>query len=89
VERDFSFLFPDQVSFEQIRNAVKAIGLGVLQSFEPVEIFRGLAIRRGQYSILLRAKFQSWDRTLREEEVGEYSLAIVKALETLGGVQRA
>jgi len=89
VERDFSFLFPDPVSFEQIRNAVKAIGLGVLQSFEPVEIFRGHAIRRGQYSILLRAKFQSWDRTLREEEVGEYSLAIVKALETLGGVQRA
>jgi phenylalanyl-tRNA synthetase beta chain len=89
VERDFSFLFPDQVSFEQIRDAVNATGLGVLQSFEPIEIFRGQAIRGGQYSILLRAQFQSWDRTLREEEVGEYSLAIVKALETLGGVQRA
>lgn len=89
VERDFSFLFPDHVSFEEIQNAVHSIGLTALQSFRPVEIFRGHSIPAGQYSILLRAKFQSWERTLREDEVGEDSLRIVSALEGLGGLQRA
>jgi len=42
----------------------------------------------GKYSILLRATFQSGERTLREDEVAEWSAQIVKALESLGGSQR-
>jgi phenylalanyl-tRNA synthetase beta subunit len=36
----------------------------------------------------LRARFQSADRTLREDEVAEWSGKIVAALAELGGVQR-
>ncbi|MBV9183903.1 MAG: phenylalanine--tRNA ligase subunit beta [Acidobacteria bacterium] len=89
VERDFSFLFPESVSFEQMEGAVHAIGLAVLQSFQPVELFRGHSVPLDHYSILLRAKFQSWERTLREDEVGEYSRNIISALQGLGGIQRA
>ena len=38
---------------------------------------------------LLRAEFQSCERTLRDEEVTVWAAQIVKALETLGGTQRA
>jgi phenylalanyl-tRNA synthetase beta chain len=89
VERDFSFVFADSVMFEKIHQAVAARELGELRSFVPVEIFRGGAIPAGKYSILLRATFQSRERTLREDEVAKWSGQIIKALEGLGGTQRA
>jgi len=89
VERDFSFVFADSVIFEQIQQAVSGLSLYELRSFVPIEIFRGGSVPAGSYSILLRATFQSNDRTLREEEVAEWSSMIIKALETLGGTLRA
>jgi phenylalanyl-tRNA synthetase beta chain len=88
-ERDFSFIFDDAVSFEAIQKAVAAAGIAELREFRPAEIFRGGSIEAGKYSILLRATFQSTDRTLREDEVVEWSRKIVEALTGLGGVQRA
>ncbi len=89
VERDFSFIFGDDVIFSKIQLAVSALKLGELQNFAPAEIFRGGSIPAGKYSVLLRARFQSYERTLRDEEVAEWSAKIIKALETLGGAQRA
>jgi phenylalanyl-tRNA synthetase beta chain len=89
VERDFSFVFADQVTFEKLLSAVQSLDLTELRSFVPVEIFRGGSVESGTYSILLRAKFQSLDRTLREDEVAEWSATIVGALTELGGTQRA
>ncbi len=60
-----------------------------VKDFRPVEIFRGGSIAAGKYSILLRVKFQSQERTLREDEVAQWSGKIVDALTRLGGVQRA
>ena len=88
VERDFSFGFDDSVIFEKIQQAVLAVGLPELSSFVPVEIFRGASVGAGKYSILLRATFQSGERTLREEEVAQWSGQIIKALEELGGKLR-
>lgn len=89
VERDFSFFFENSVTFEKIKKAVNAVAPAELRDFVPVEIFRGGAVPSGQYSVLLRATFQSLDRTLREEEVAGWSAKIVRALEELGGKQRA
>jgi phenylalanyl-tRNA synthetase beta chain len=89
VERDFSFIFADGVAFEQIQRAVEGLGLAELRSFVPAEIFRGGVISAGKYSLLLRATFQSSDRTLKEHEVTQWSAQIVKLLEGLGGKLRA
>jgi phenylalanyl-tRNA synthetase beta chain len=89
VERDFSFVFADEVTFDKIQAAVNAVALAELRSFLPIEIFRGGAVAAGSFSILLRAKFQSAERTLREEEVAVWSAKIVAALQGIGGTQRA
>lgn len=89
VERDFSFVFADDVSFEEMRTAVAASGVAELREFRPVEIFRGGSIAAGKYSALLRVRFQSAERTLREDEVAQWSGKIVAVLAGLGGVQRA
>jgi phenylalanyl-tRNA synthetase beta chain len=89
VERDFSFVFPDGVGFQAMRRAVMGLGIPELHEFRPVEIFRGGSIEPGKYSILLRAKMQ-WDEgTLRDEQIAAWSGQTVKALQGLGGVQRA
>jgi phenylalanyl-tRNA synthetase beta chain len=88
VERDFSFIFDDSVLFEQIRNAVTSLEIKELRSFVPIEIFRGGSVPAGKYSLLVRAKFQSGERTLREDEVAEWARKITQALEALGGKQR-
>ncbi|MGB9074002.1 MAG: phenylalanine--tRNA ligase subunit beta [Terriglobales bacterium] len=89
VERDFSFVFADSVEFEKIHQSVAGLGIAELRSFVPVEIFRGDKVGAGKYSILVRAKLQSQNRTLRDDEVAQWSGQITKALESLGGVQRA
>jgi len=89
VERDFSVVMPDDVSFERIRGAVEALRLPALRSFEPAEIFRGGAVPAGKQSLLLRAVFQSSERTLRDDEVAGWAQQLVKALEALGGTLRS
>ena len=89
VERDFSFIFADAISFGQMLQAVNSSRVAELRDFRPVEIFRGGSIGAGKYSVLLRARFQSAERTLREEELVQWTEKIVEALKSLGGVQRA
>jgi phenylalanyl-tRNA synthetase beta chain len=89
VERDFSFVFADSVMFEQIEQAMSKLRVAELRSFVPVEIFRGGSVPADKYSILLRAVFQSSERTLREDEVARWSDQIIKALQALGGILRS
>src|SRR5271166_772346 len=89
VERDFSFVFDDAVSFERIRSAVAELQISELQKFVPAEIYRGEKVGAGRYSALLHAEFQSTERTLRDEEVAQWSSQIIAKLESLGGVLRA
>jgi phenylalanyl-tRNA synthetase beta chain len=89
VERDFSFLFGDDTNFEKIAAAIDALRPSELRSFAPVEIFRGGSVPSGKYSVLLRANFQSAERTLREDEVADWASKIVEALKALGGTHRA
>ena len=89
VKRDFSFSFPESVTFGQIERTVANLGIRELRGFVPAEIFRGGAIPAGKYSLLLRVTFQSGERTLRDDEVAQWSAQIIKALEQLGGSLRS
>ena len=89
VERDFSFVFGDDVEFDAMQRVVMGLELNALRSFAPVEVFRGGSIAAGKYSILLRVKLQSDEGTLRDEQIAQWSGQIVAALQGLGGVQRA
>ncbi len=89
VERDFSFVFGDTVNFERIHSTVTELRLNELKKFAPVEIYRGEKVGAAKYSVLLHAEFQSQERTLRDDEVAEWSGQIVRALEAVGGVLRA
>ena len=89
VERDFSFLFDDSVTYDRIEQSIRASGIPEMRSLTPAEVFRGGSVPAGKYSMLLRASFQSNERTLRDDEVAQWSARIIDALKALGGAQRA
>jgi phenylalanyl-tRNA synthetase beta chain len=89
VDRDFSFLLDQKITWERIQSQVTALAIPELQLLRPVEIFRGGNVPAGQYSLLMRASFQSAERTLRDDDVAQWSAQIVQAVEALGGRLRA
>jgi phenylalanyl-tRNA synthetase beta chain len=92
VERDFSFTFADTVQWRTIAEAVETLAIPELTRVAPVEVFRdakAASVPAGHYALLLRCVFQSQERTLREEELTEWSTRLIAALSSLGGVIRA
>ena len=86
VRRDFSLVFPDSVAYATIEDALDALGFADLRSFAPKEILReAKSIPVGHFSLLLGTVFQSQERTLREEELREFSQRIIAAMESIGG----
>jgi len=91
VERDFSFTFADTIQWRTIAEKVEALGIQELTRLAPVEIFRdakSTTVPAGHYALLLRCVFQSSQRTLREDELTQWSSAIIGALTGLGGAIR-
>jgi len=89
VRRDFSVLLPELVSWASLAGAMEALAIPEMQSYAAKEVLRGgRQIPEGQYSLLLGVVFQSHERTLREEEVQQWSRQVVGALEALGGKLR-
>ena len=86
VRRDFSLLFPNPVAYAAIEDALRALNIAELRSFTPKEILReAKSVPAGHFSLLLGTIFQSQERTLREEELQEFSQKIVSAMEAIGG----
>ncbi|MDR3763655.1 MAG: phenylalanine--tRNA ligase subunit beta [Acidobacteriota bacterium] len=89
VERDFSFVLADGVEFASIQAKIEGLKIAELIAVIPAEVFRGGSLAKGTYSFLLRVRFQSAARTLRDDEVAAWSQQIVKAVESLGGTLRS
>ncbi len=87
-ERDFSFLFADGLTWAATAAALRIPPIAHLAAITPAEIYRGRGVAAGHYSLLLRARFQADERTLRDEEVQAGADEIVRRLLQLGGVQR-
>ncbi len=90
VERDFSLILPDGVTFAQVADTIRGLQIAELETIEAADLFRGGQIPAGKFSLMVRVTFQSAHATLTEAQVAEFSGRIVKALqEKLGAVLRA
>jgi phenylalanyl-tRNA synthetase beta chain len=90
VERDFSLVLADGVTFAQVEGTIRALGIAELQTIQPADLFRGGQIPAGKYSLMIRVKFQSAQGTLTDAQLAEFTSRIVTALEQkLGANLRA
>jgi phenylalanyl-tRNA synthetase beta chain len=81
VERDFSVVLADGVSFAQVEDAVRSLGIAELQSIEALDLFRGGQVPAGKYSLMIRVTFQSAEATFTDEQLSDFSSRIVAALQ--------
>jgi len=88
VERDFSFVLPDSVVWGAVADAIESLEIPELQSFRPAEVWSDQKKHPGVHSLLLRCVFQSNQRTLREDELAQWSSRLIAALGGLGAVLR-
>jgi phenylalanyl-tRNA synthetase beta chain len=88
VERDFSLVLPEGVSYARLAEAIRGLDLPELASIRPGDLFRGGSVATGHYSLLLRVTFQSQDHTLISEEVDRLGQRVLAALEPLGAQLR-
>ena len=84
VERDFSLVVPEAVTFAQFEAALQGLPREEIQSLRPVDLFRGGSIPPDHYSLLLRVTFQSPAHTMTSEEISAASQRVMAALEPLG-----
>ncbi len=90
VERDFSLILADGVTFAQVREAIRGLGIRELTRIEAADLFRGGQIPPGKHSLLVRVTFQSAEATLKESQLTDFSSQIVAVLEkSLGALLRA
>jgi phenylalanyl-tRNA synthetase beta chain len=84
VERDFSLLVPQAITYERIDEAIRGLALQGVQSFRPVDRMPVGKIAAGHSSLLLRVTFQSPTQTLTSDAIEQLSKQVVAALEPLG-----
>ena len=90
VERDFSLVLADGVTFAQVAETIRALGIPELQSIEAADLFRGGQVPAGKYSMMIRVTYQSAQATLTDAQLADFSSRIVSALEQkLGASLRA
>ena len=90
VERDFSLVLPEGVTFAKVNETIRSLGIPEIQRVEAADLFRGGKVPAGSFSLMVRVTFQSAQATLTDPQLADFSSRIVTALEQqLGGTLRA
>jgi len=90
VERDFSLVLADGITFSQVVATIRSLQIAELESIEAADLFRGGQVPAGKLSLMIRVKFQSADATFTDAQLSDFSARIVAALQQkLGAALRA
>ena len=82
VERDFSLLLADGISFAEVVRTVRELKIAEIASVEAADLYRGKNVPAGKYSLMVRVTFQSREATFTDAQVAGFSVKIVAALES-------
>jgi phenylalanyl-tRNA synthetase beta chain len=89
VERDFSLVLADGVTFAQVVETIRSLRINEVESIEAADLFRGGQVPVGKFSLMIRVKFQSAEATFTDAQLNDFSARIVAALqEKLGATLR-
>ncbi|MBN1222629.1 MAG: phenylalanine--tRNA ligase subunit beta, partial [Candidatus Aminicenantes bacterium] len=87
VVRDISFIADEDVSYQEIKQAIEDLSLPHLEQFEPYDRFSGKNISKGKVSLSFRFLFRHPQRTLLAEEVEISREKVIKVLSNKFGFQ--
>jgi phenylalanyl-tRNA synthetase beta chain len=71
VRRDFTFLIPTAVRYEQLAETIERLRPKALESYELNDVFRGASVPKDKVSFSMAFTYRAAERTLTNEEVNE------------------
>jgi phenylalanyl-tRNA synthetase beta chain len=87
VVRDVSLVAERRVTYEEMRRAIKGLGIEELRGVTLVDVYEGANVPEGKRSLTLRVEYRADERTLRDEEADAMHARVVAALESDFGAQ--
>ena len=81
VERDFSLVLADGVTFAQVIETIRSLQIAEVETIEAADLFRGGQVPAGKFSLMIRVKFQSAEATFTDAQLNDYSARIVATLQ--------
>ena len=78
--RDIALLASDEVSAEQIVDCINGVKAREVESIDIFDVYRGTGIPEGFKSIAVRIRYQSFERTLLDDEITALHSKITTAL---------
>jgi phenylalanyl-tRNA synthetase beta chain len=81
IERDSAFLVAEEVSAQQVFDALRQVRLKDLESIVLFDVYRGASLPAGKKSLAIRARYRALDRTLTDDLVQNLHGKLVQALQ--------
>jgi phenylalanyl-tRNA synthetase beta chain len=78
--RDIAMLAPEEVPAEKILECVWGVKASEIEQVEIFDVYRGAGIPEGFKSIAIRIRYRSYDRTLKDEEIGSLHSKVLDSL---------
>jgi phenylalanyl-tRNA synthetase beta chain len=88
IERDLALLVPEDISAEEVAQAVRSAAGPLLEATEPFDLYRGPGVPPGIRSLALRLRFRADDRTLTDAEADAATARVLKRLKDSHDIDR-
>jgi phenylalanyl-tRNA synthetase beta chain len=90
VVEDLAFVVAEETPAQQVVDAIRKAGNGLLTDVELFDLYRGQPIPAGQKSLAYKLTYQSLEKSLTDDEVAAARNRIIRQVaESVGGVLRA
>ena len=87
IVRDVAMIIEKEIPFQRIYNAIKGLGIKLLEEVNVFDVYYGENIPDGKHSMALRFMYRSPDRTLTDDEVTNVHSTVLESLKTRFGVE--
>lgn len=81
IQRDLAVVVPEEISAEAIKNRIFELGGDLLKEVEIFDVYHGEPVPPGHKSLALTMRYQSEERTLKDEEVNALNSDILKGIQ--------
>jgi len=87
VYRDIALILDDDFECKKVHDAILDLNDKLIEDVQVFDVFRGEPIAQGKKSLAYRIKYQSYERTLTDEEVNRAHRKVVSDLEDRVGAR--
>ena len=87
IVRDVAMIIEKEIPFQRIYNAIKGLGIKLLEEVNVFDVYYGENIPDGKHSMAIRFMYRSPDRTLTDDEVTNVHSTVLESLKTRFGVE--